>query len=57
MIGLEHAGRFHVPTNCLGGSERIALLTLEELRRRGLPGSQPPGPSDDTPGRIPGQYL
>ena len=36
VIGLEHAGRFHVPTNCLGGSERIALLTLEELRRRGF---------------------
>jgi glycosyltransferase involved in cell wall biosynthesis len=35
VLGLEHAGRFHDPTDCLGGSERIALLALEQLRGRG----------------------
>jgi glycosyltransferase involved in cell wall biosynthesis len=36
VLGLEHAGRFHARTECLGGSERIALLALEQLRARGF---------------------
>lgn len=36
VLGLEHAGRFHEPTDCLGGSETIALLALEQLRASGF---------------------
>lgn len=35
VLGLEHAGRFFPPADCLGGSERIALLALEQLAGRG----------------------
>jgi glycosyltransferase involved in cell wall biosynthesis len=36
VLGLEHAGRFLPPADCLGGSERIALLALEQLANRGF---------------------
>jgi glycosyltransferase involved in cell wall biosynthesis len=36
VLGLEHAGRFHASTDCLGGSERVALLALEQLRAGGF---------------------
>ena len=36
VLGLEHAGRFHRPTDCLGGSETIALLALDQLRASGF---------------------
>jgi glycosyltransferase involved in cell wall biosynthesis len=36
VLGLEHAGRFFPPADCLGGSERIALLALEQLAGRGF---------------------
>jgi glycosyltransferase involved in cell wall biosynthesis len=36
VLGVEHAGRFYPPADCLGGSERIALLALEQLATRGF---------------------
>jgi len=36
VLGLEHAGRFSPPAECLGGSERVALLALEQLASRGF---------------------
>lgn len=36
VLGVEHAGRFSPPADCLGGSERIALLALEQLAARGF---------------------
>jgi glycosyltransferase involved in cell wall biosynthesis len=34
VLGVDHAGRFHPPA--IGGSERIALLALEQLASRGF---------------------
>jgi glycosyltransferase involved in cell wall biosynthesis len=34
VLGVEHAGRFHPPA--IGGSERMALLALEQLASRGF---------------------
>jgi glycosyltransferase involved in cell wall biosynthesis len=36
VLGVEHAGRFEPPADCLGGSEEIALLALEQLAGRGF---------------------
>ena len=36
VLGIEHAGRFHEPTECLGGSEVIAVLALDQLRANGF---------------------
>jgi hypothetical protein len=50
-------GLFHGIQAAMFAQQAAARAQFEELRRRGLPGSQPPGPGDDAPGRIPGQYL
>jgi hypothetical protein len=50
-------GLFHGIQAAMFAQQAAARAQFEELRRRGLPGSQPPGPGDDTRGRIPGQYL
>jgi hypothetical protein len=50
-------GLFHGIQAAMFAQQAAARAQFEELRRRGLPGSQPPGPGDHTRGRIPGQYL
>jgi hypothetical protein len=50
-------GLFHGIQAAMFAQQAAARAQFEELRRRGLPGAQPQGPGDDTPGRIPGQYL
>jgi len=51
-------GLFHGIQAAMFAQQAAARAQFEELRRRGLPGTQQPGPGQDpTQGRAPGQYL
>src|SRR5205823_2629052 len=50
-------GLFHGIQAAMFAQQAAARAQFEELRRRGLPGSQPNPGDDAQPGRPPGQYL
>jgi hypothetical protein len=50
-------GLFHGIQAAMFAQQAAARAQFEELRRRGLPGAQPPTDDGMQQGRVPGQYL
>jgi hypothetical protein len=50
-------GLFHGIQAAMFAQQAAARAQFEELRRRGLPGAQPPIDDQQQQGRVPGQYL